>query len=69
LRVTSRGLGDVYKRQIEPSANFMNCLDNKLLVVTNPLYADGAKYIQKIKQKFPEFAFYASTEDYAKSKL
>jgi hypothetical protein len=57
------------EKGIEPSSNFMNCLDNKLLVVTNPLYADGAKYIQKIKQKFPEFAFYASTEDYAKSKL
>lgn len=54
---------------VQPTLNFLNCLDNKLLVVGSELYADGHKYIQKIKQKFPDWNYYASTSDYAKEQL
>lgn len=57
------------KEGVVPTLNFLNCLDNKLLVVSSELYADGHKYVQKIKQKFPDWKYYASTEDYRKEQL
>lgn len=54
---------------VQPTSNFLNCLDNKLLVVSSELYADGHKYIQKIRQKFPDWNYYSSTADYAKEQL
>ena len=51
---------------IKPSKNFLNCLDQKLLVKSSDLYADAHKYIQKIKQKFPDWCYYESIEEYRK---
>ena len=54
---------------IKPSKNFLNCLEQKLLVKSSELYADEHKYIQKIKQKFPDWCYYESTEEYRKEML
>src|SRR5690606_9292813 len=39
---------------------FIKTVDKKIIVKTSSLYANGDKYIRKVRDKFPDFKYYES---------
>lgn len=50
---------------IETTQDFLRSVKHKAIVKVNSLYANGDKYVQKIKAKFPDFKYYESYEKLA----
>lgn len=50
---------------IETTQDFLRAVKHKALVKVSPLYANGDKYVEKIKTKFPDFKYYDSYEKLA----
>ena len=53
-----------YKRgSIHLDAEFKKCERHKIVVQTNKLYSNEHKYVQKMKNKFPDWEFFNNWED------
>lgn len=49
---------------IHPTGEFLHGVKNTALIKMDELYADGNKYIKKIRERFPDYKYYASVELY-----
>lgn len=47
---------------IQLDAEFKKCERHKIVVQTNKLYSDEHKYVQKMKNKFPDWEFFSNWE-------
>ena len=54
-----------YKDKIHTTRDFNRAVKHKVIVKMNPLYADGDKYIKKIKERFPDYDYYDNYEKLA----
>jgi hypothetical protein len=52
--------------QINPEEHFLTGVKNKSIVKMNPLYLDGDKYVQKIKNKFPTYKYFSDEMEFYK---
>lgn len=50
---------------IEVTQDLLRAMKHKAIVKVNPLYANGDKYVEKIKAKFPDFNYYDSYQKLA----
>lgn len=55
--------------EIHTTADFNAAVKNKVLILLNELYNDSDGYVQKIKDKFPEYTFYNSFESFCRDML
>src|SRR5258706_15192247 len=55
--------------EINTYPDFDATVKNNVIVKVNDLYADGDKYIEKIRNKFPYFQYFDSYESYGKYAL
>ena len=55
--------------EIHVTRDFKASVKNKILLVLNELYNDEDGYIQKIRNKFPDFEFYPNFKSYSESIL
>ncbi len=53
-----------YDRGVCTTPEFVQAMDTKSIIKLSELYADGNKYIRKIREKFPEFQYYNSLHTY-----
>lgn len=52
--------------EIHVSRDFKASVKNKTLILLNELYNDADGYVQKIKDKFPQYSFYDGFESFSK---
>lgn len=57
------------QKRIRANAEFYHGMDKKFIVLSGELYNNKHQYITKIKNKFPDFTFYDSIQDYHSSML
>lgn len=50
---------------IETTQDFLRAVKHRSIVKVSPVYANGDKYVEKIKAKFPDFKYYDSYEKLA----
>lgn len=52
--------------RINPDEPFLDGVRMKSIVKMNELYADGDKYVQKIRNKFPSYKYFSSELEFYK---
>jgi hypothetical protein len=57
------------KGKIFTTNNFEKAIEFKTLILLNDLYSDGDRYIEKIKNKFSDYAFYKSELEFLRTKV
>lgn len=54
---------------VQTTRDFELAVKHKAIVKLDDLYADGDRYVEKIKNKFPDYDYYSSYQELAMSKL
>lgn len=49
---------------IHPTHEFLHGVENKALIKLDELYADGNRYVTKIRERFPDYQYYASVQEF-----